>query len=393
LAKNLRVRLLAAATVNGKRSYFKPAMRSTGWPDPAAVLVRDRKVRIAPTQLHSYYVTWFEGKKQKWKNVGSDALTAWQCKLNREAIMNGAAGAEEQKVKHNGNRVTVTDAIEVFLEDVKAGKSPKTHQARQRMLDLFTESCSKQYLDQVNEADCQQFIRFLRKRYNSAKGARTVYNVFQGFNTFLRANKIFIAGQLLKALDYDEKIVDAYTREELKALKKACSADEWLVWEYFWWSGCREGEVAHAEWRDLDFRKNVLHVQPKPNRDWKVKDKEDRFVPLPPALVKKLQDRKGKAEQHDLIFPAENGGVEGHFLRRLQNFVEDHKVKGTWELHKFRKTFATFYHEEQGVSVRTLQTWLGHSDLETTMAYLKGSDAASERSQAQVAKAYEAFAD
>ena len=390
---NLRVRLLAAATVNGKRSYFKPAMRSTGWPDPAAVLVKDRKVRIAPAQLHSYYVTWFEGKKQKWENVGSDALTAWQCKLNREAILNGAAGAEEQKVKHNGNRVTVADAIEVFLEDVKAGKSPKTHQARQRMLDLFTESCSKQYLDQVNETDCQQFIRFLRKRYNSAKGARTVYNVFQGFNTFLRANKIFIAGQLLKGLDYDEKIVEAYTREDLKALKKACTDDEWLVWEYFWWSGCREGEVAHAEWCDIDFRKNVLHVQPKPNRDWKVKDKEDRFVPLPPALVRKLQERKGKAEQHGLIFPAENGGVEGHFLRRLQDFVEANRIKGTWELHKFRKTFATYYHEEQGVSVRTLQTWLGHSDLETTMAYLKGSDAASERSQAQVARAYEAFAD
>ena len=393
MGKNLRVRLLAAATVNGKRSYYKPAMRSTGWPDPAAVLVRDRKVRIVPTQLHAYYVTWFEGKNQKWENVGSEVLTAWQCKLNREAILNGAVGAEEQKVKHNGNRVTVADAIAVFLEDVKAGKSPKTHQARQRMLDLFTESCSKQFLDQINEADCQQFIRFLRKKYNSPKGARTVYNVFQGLNTFLRANKIMIAGQLLKALDYDEKIVDAYTREELKALKKASSEDEWLVWEYFWWSGCREQEVSHAEWCDLDSRKNVLHVQPKPNRDWRVKDKEDRFVPLPPALMKKLQERKGKAEQHDLIFPAENGGVEGHFLRRLQNFVEDHKVKGTWELHKFRKTFATFYHEEQGVSVRTLQQWLGHSDLETTMRYLKGSDAASDRSQAQVAKAYEAFAD
>jgi hypothetical protein len=34
---------------------------------------------------------------------------------------------------------------------------------------------------------------------------------------------------------------------------------------------------------------------------------------------------------------------------------------------------------------------IGHSDLATTMAYLKGSDAASERSQAQVARAYEAF--
>jgi hypothetical protein len=44
LGKSLRVRLLAAATVNGKRSYYKPALRSTGWPDPAAILVRDRKL-------------------------------------------------------------------------------------------------------------------------------------------------------------------------------------------------------------------------------------------------------------------------------------------------------------------------------------------------------------
>ena len=83
--------------------------------------------------------------------------------------------------------------------------------------------------------------------------------------------------------------------------------------------------------------------------------------------------------------------MQGHFLRILKNFVKHEGIAGTWELHKFRKTFATFYHEEQGVSVRTLQIWLGHSDLGTTMAYLKGSDAASERSQAQVARAYEAF--
>jgi hypothetical protein len=96
LGKNLRVRLLAAATVHGKRSYYKPSMRSTGWPDPAAVLVRNRKVRIDASQLHAYYVTWFEGKKQQWENVGKDALTAWQAKLNREALMHGADGAAEQ---------------------------------------------------------------------------------------------------------------------------------------------------------------------------------------------------------------------------------------------------------------------------------------------------------
>ena len=63
-------------------------------------------------------------------------LTVWQCKLNREAIMNGAEGAEEQKVKHNSKRVTVAEPIEVSWEDMIAGKSPKTDQAWERMLDL-----------------------------------------------------------------------------------------------------------------------------------------------------------------------------------------------------------------------------------------------------------------
>jgi hypothetical protein len=105
--------------------------------------------------------------------------------------------------------------------------------------------------------------------------------------------KIFIAGELLGKLDYDEKIVDAYTKDELRALRMACTEEEWLVWEFFWWSGCREGEVSRAEWCDLDLRKNVLHVQPKPHRNWKVKDKEDRFVPLPPPLMEKLREYKG----------------------------------------------------------------------------------------------------
>jgi integrase len=182
------------------------------------------------------------------------------------------------------------------------------------MLGLFQQSCSKQYLDQITVVDCEHFIRFLRKKYNGPKGARSVYNCFQGLNTFLRSQKIFIAGELLGKLDYDEKIVDAYTKDELRALRTACTEEEWLVWDFFWWSGCREGEVSHAEWCDLDFRKNVLHVQPKPHRNWKVKGKEDRFIPLPPPLMEKLREQKGKAEAHGLIFPAENGGVRGHFL-------------------------------------------------------------------------------
>jgi hypothetical protein len=39
--------------------------------------------------------------------------------------------------------------------------------------------------------------------------------------------------------------------------------------------------------------------------------------------------RQGKAQSHDLIFPAKNGGVQGHLLRILRNFVEDNASKAS----------------------------------------------------------------
>jgi integrase/recombinase XerD len=41
-------------------------------------------------------------------------------------------------------------------------------------------------------------------------------------------------------------------------------------------------------------------------------------------------------------------------------------------------------HHEAGVSVCTIQRWLGHSSLDTTLRYLAGSDDASERTRERV---------
>jgi integrase/recombinase XerD len=44
--------------------------------------------------------------------------------------------------------------------------------------------------------------------------------------------------------------------------------------------------------------------------------------------------------------------------------------KNEFRLHKFRATFAT-WSLWAGVDLRTVQLWLGHSDMESTMRYLK----------------------
>ena len=41
-----------------------------------------------------------------------------------------------------------------------------------------------------------------------------------------------------------------------------------------------------------------------------------------------------------------------------------------WYLHKFRSTFAT-KHLRNGVDLRTVQAWMGHKDLASTMRYLQ----------------------
>ena len=41
-------------------------------------------------------------------------------------------------------------------------------------------------------------------------------------------------------------------------------------------------------------------------------------------------------------------------------------------LHKFRHSFATI-HLRDGMDIRTVQSWLGHRDIKSTMVYLKAS--------------------
>ena len=63
--------------------------------------------------------------------------------------------------------------------------------------------------------------------------------------------------------------------------------------------------------------------------------------------------------------------VEGRYEKRKKVEVscKDRPVCEHFYLHRFRKTCATRWHEA-GISIRTIQNWLGHKSLETTMIYL-----------------------
>lgn len=153
-------------------------------------------------------------------------------------------------------------------------------------------------------------------------------------------------------------------------------------------------------WNDVDLAQKIVRVTAKTHWDWKPKDCEERSVPIPEWLAKKLPRLKSESTSF-LLFPNQLGRHEGHFLAKLKSLALraglncghcinkpgqscTHKpVCNRWSLHKFRRTFATMHHES-GVSARTLQAWLGHSSLETTLRYLRVADLRSDRIRLQV---------
>jgi integrase len=59
------------------------------------------------------------------------------------------------------------------------------------------------------------------------------------------------------------------------------------------------------------------------------------------------------------------------FLHRLKACARRAGLdEGEFYLHKFRATYATRA-LQSGVDIRTVQDWLGHKDIESTMRYLQ----------------------
>jgi integrase/recombinase XerD len=94
--------------------------------------------------------------------------------------------------------------------------------------------------------------------------------------------------------------------------------------------------------------------------------------PIPTKLVKSLKVWKAKSDKtFNLIFPTSGCNPKLDFPAGLKaNGRAGELDKENFWLHKFRATFTT-WSLWAGVDLRTPQQWIGHSDMESTIWYLK----------------------
>ena len=94
--------------------------------------------------------------------------------------------------------------LQLFQGKNQQGKSEKTLRAYHSRLGFFldfTVQNSLRYLDQIDRKQLLGYVKFLRE-HDSDPDDRTVHNIFETLNTFLRTRDILIAGKILAELEY-----------------------------------------------------------------------------------------------------------------------------------------------------------------------------------------------
>jgi integrase/recombinase XerD len=358
--------------------YCAVVMSANGRIKPDSVLVNDKPERH---NEGAYYLEWHEGSKRVRLSVGKDATDADARRMRKIAELNAVNNGAVIVPEDGSGQRSVAASVADYLDETKLTKKPKTYAAYSTALAYFTESCHKLNIEEIDRKDLLKFSAFLRDEKEQAP--RSVYNKFENLMSFLKAQGI---RGLVGKNDwprFTEEEPEIYEDEELDQLFTACDAEKRLWFEFFLMTGEREQEVMHTYWSDINFAASTVRVSHKPDAGWTPKAYKEREIPIPSKLVKSLKNWKAKsAKDCSLLFPTGGCRPKLDFLDCLKAVATRAKLdaEGFW-LHKFRATFAT-RNLWAGVDLRTVQAWLGHKDMESTMRYLKPSR--SEKTHAKV---------
>ena len=349
--------------------YCRVVLSANGRVKPDVVIVNGREERHPEG---AYYLEWRERAKRVRLSVGKDPAGASARRQRKEAELNAVNNGVAVVTDGQNGRRSIAAAAADFLDETKLTKKPKTLAAYSTALSYFTESCHKLNLEEIDRKDLLKYHAFLRD--DKEQAPRSCWNKFANVMSFLKANGI---RGLVGKNDwprYTEEEPEIYEQEELDKLFASCDAEERLWYEFFLMTGEREQEVMYTYWSDVNLAASTVRVSHKPDRGWTPKAYKEREIPIPTKLVKSLKAWKGKADKTcDLVFPTTGCKPKLDFLDGLKAVAERAKLdKDNFWLHKFRATFATRC-LWAGVDLRTVQQWLGHSDMESTMRYLKPS--------------------
>jgi integrase/recombinase XerD len=394
--RSSRVKLFKQVKINNKWALAAVLFDTKGRVRKDRVLVNGQEENHPEG---SYFIEWWDQGQRHREAVGphpQDAAEKGRIKQAELAAMqNGIVPHPRQVIEVAPQRTTVAAALDGYKEYVQYHRSLRTFRTYRPILESFKKFCTKTYVDEVERQD---FIDFATQCMKEGQKGKSIYNKLVVLSQVMKQHG---KSKLLNTSDWPkfvETVRPIYEDFELAKLFKACTPVEEVRFKFYLMSGFRDAEGRFVTWRDVDFKHMAVRVTAKPHWGFQPKNWEEREVPVPQKLVTMLQKfRPANATPDDPLFPSATGRPDGAMLEKLKavayrgklncghcavsHKLEDGTVKinrcaegaycGRWFLHKFRHTYAT-RHLQDGIDIRTLQQWMGHRDIASTMVYLKG---------------------
>jgi site-specific recombinase XerD len=253
------------------------------------------------------------------------------------------------------------------------GKGERTQQAYTRSVRMLSQFYGKTP-DLVTEQELQDY--FLHRKnvcHWSPKTMRICYCGIRFFYEKVLERNWHILG-ILRAQN-ERRLPAVLSLEEVRSLFAHIKTfHNYAYLSTVYSCGLRLHEGLHLEVSDIDSSRMMIHVH-------RGKGAKDRYVALPQATLKLLR-RYWLTHHHPrLLFPAL--GRSGQGAKQSQTPMAKSSVQGAFRrakfaaaigkkgvaIHTLRHSYATHL-LEAGVNLRTIQRYMGHAQLETTMLYL-----------------------
>jgi integrase/recombinase XerD len=367
-----------------KLSIYKYVRTDKGWRYCKAAFHPNGKIKpniviVSGVEEKHTEGRYFLNFNNRWIDVGLDALEAQRRRLLRLNQMEyarlsgksaGAAHPGKPSVVEFSGRKVIKDEVEAYLADLELTRRPaKTVQSKRKYLGDFVGLIRKGFADEYRREDVLKYKNKLQDEGFAPKTIDTrMMAVVTFFNRWLKIKLGIDAKDWPETHDNDP---EPYTDEDAAKLEAASASEINLLIRTFRQTGCRDMELAHLNDTDLLDSKEI-YIREKPCSDckdcrsrgnvWRPKTpKSTRKIPVGDALFAELKER-GKG----LLFPNDQGKVDGHLLRKIKDEVGD-CAQGV-KLHRWRDTYITNKLRDQ-IDIVTVATWAGHDDINVTRSY------------------------
>lgn len=131
------------------------------------------------------------------------------------------------------------------------------------------------------------------------------------------------------------------------------------------YAGLRKQELFYLRWEDINWRKGELNVVSR--EEHHTKNYQSRRVPMNHSLAEALRRHPRRLES-PYVFCNRQGKPYDNVVKALQGAGQRAGIAGGAKLHQLRHAFCS-HALMQGIDPRTVQKWMGHRDLGTTLRY------------------------